>query len=111
MTKYYSVSETAEKLGVCPETLRRWDNEGKLKAKRHPMNNYRVYQPEDIEELDLFSVLNDNSQEEHKHIKPKRKYKSIELFAGAGGLALGLEQAGIDHILLNEIDKHACATL
>jgi len=38
-------------------------------------------------------------------------YTSIELFAGAGGLALGLEQAGFQHLMLNEIDKHAVATL
>ncbi len=38
-------------------------------------------------------------------------YTSIELFAGAGGLALGLEKAGFHHLLLNEIDKHAAATL
>jgi len=40
-----------------------------------------------------------------------KSYSSIELFAGAGGLALGLEKAGIHHLLLNEIDKHASSTL
>ena len=39
------------------------------------------------------------------------KPNSIELFAGAGGLALGLEKAGVNHVLLNEIDKYASASL
>jgi DNA (cytosine-5)-methyltransferase 1 len=47
----------------------------------------------------------------HDDIKPLSKYRSIELFAGAGGLALGLEQAGIEHLMLNEIDKFAVQTL
>ncbi len=38
-------------------------------------------------------------------------YTSIELFAGAGGLALGFEQAGLKCLALNEFDKYACQTL
>ena len=39
------------------------------------------------------------------------KYTSIEICAGAGGQALGLEDAGFDHVALVEIEPMACNTL
>lgn len=41
----------------------------------------------------------------------RRPFNSVELFAGAGGLALGLEQAGFQEQVLVEMDKHAAETL
>src|SRR5712692_10254732 len=38
-------------------------------------------------------------------------YASIEVCAGAGGQAIGLESAGFEHLALVEIDPHACETL
>jgi DNA (cytosine-5)-methyltransferase 1 len=46
----------------------------------------------------------------NKSLLPK-KYGVIELFAGAGGLAIGLEKAGLKCAVLNEIDPWACNTL
>lgn len=37
--------------------------------------------------------------------------KVLELFAGAGGAALGLENAGCEHLACVEWDKDACATM
>lgn len=44
-------------------------------------------------------------------VKANRAYNSVELFAGAGGLALGLEKAGFKEQALIEIDKYAAETL
>ena len=41
----------------------------------------------------------------------RKQYKTIELFAGAGGLALGLENAGFYTLGLIELDHNAAATL
>ena len=40
-----------------------------------------------------------------------RIYSTIELFAGAGGLALGIEKAGFDTLGLIEFDKDAADSL
>ena len=42
---------------------------------------------------------------------PERTLHTLELFAGAGGLALGLEKAGFKNIGLVELDKSASDTL
>lgn len=39
------------------------------------------------------------------------EFTSLEMCAGAGGQAIGLERAGFSHEGLIEIDKHACETL
>lgn len=110
MKKYYSLSEAAKLLGKSKETLRRWDRNGKLKASREPMSNYRLYKKT---QLDLFSdfLSIDIEEEIDNSVIPYKTYKALELFAGAGGLAIGLEKAGIKCIALNEIDKWACETL
>jgi DNA-binding transcriptional MerR regulator len=35
-------------VGVAEAALRRWDALGKFKARRHPMNNHRVYVQKDV---------------------------------------------------------------
>lgn len=48
---YITIKKAAEILGVSTMTLRRWDKNGKLKAFRNPMNNYRVYEKNKIQKL------------------------------------------------------------
>jgi DNA (cytosine-5)-methyltransferase 1 len=44
-------------------------------------------------------------------LKTRGKTRSVELFSGCGGLAMGLSAAGFSHELLVEWDRHACATV
>lgn len=47
MSKIYRPSECAKKVGVTTRTLRRWDADGTLVAKRHP-SGHRSYDESDV---------------------------------------------------------------
>ena len=49
--KYLSIKQAAAVIGVTPLTLRNWDKKGLLTAYRNPINNYRVYRPDQVELL------------------------------------------------------------
>jgi DNA (cytosine-5)-methyltransferase 1 len=111
MKEYLSLSETADIVGKSKETLRRWDREGILNAVREPVSNYRVYKKSDVQTFlgSLFpEITNDKVS---NFVNAENNYSVVELFAGAGGLAIGLENAGLKCVALNEIDKYACQTL
>jgi excisionase family DNA binding protein len=38
-----TIAEAADLLGVSLVTMRRWDASGKFRARRHPINAYRMY--------------------------------------------------------------------
>jgi excisionase family DNA binding protein len=46
-----TIREAAELLGVSLPTLRRWDASGKFRARRHPINGYRLYARKDVVRL------------------------------------------------------------
>jgi len=114
MNNLLSLDEVSKLVGKSKETLRRWDREGKLMAVREPISNYRVYRKEDIQTLfsDFLSSSSASGDDTNfNFVHPNKTYTVLELFAGAGGLAVGLEKAGLKCVALNEIDKWACQTL
>lgn len=58
-TKYLSIKEAAEILGITPLTLRNWDKKRILTAYRNPVNNYRVYR---LDQIELFLRRIENSK-------------------------------------------------
>ena len=51
MNNLLSVSEAASFIRVSASTIRNWDRTGKLKAVRHPINNYRLYDRKQLQDL------------------------------------------------------------
>ncbi|HOM77857.1 MAG TPA: DNA (cytosine-5-)-methyltransferase [bacterium] len=106
-----TVTETAERIGVSADTIRRWEKKGLIKSTRSEYN-YRLFN------LDEVKRIKDRQDGSHFPIKfevlkskHKTKYTTIELFTGAGGTALGLENSGLINTLMVEIDRNAVETL
>lgn len=111
MSKLVNISEASNILQVSTDTVRRWEKKGLIKSFRD-VNNYRVFNIEEITRVkNKFNGVEENNNFKVLKNKNNSRYTSIELFAGAGGTALGLENSGIKHLLLNEFDKNCVATL
>ena len=48
---FIRVKEAAKLLGVSTNTLRAWGANGKIPEYRHPVNNYRLYKRQEIEQI------------------------------------------------------------
>ncbi len=106
-----TVSEAAKTLNVSSDTIRRWERKGLIKASRSNYN-YRLFNLGEIRRI--YNKVNGNyTSNNYKILKSgvKTKYSIIELFAGAGGTALGMDHAGLNHVFLNDFDKNSIATL
>lgn len=107
-----TISELAEHLRVSVDTVRRWEKKGLIQSTRNEQN-YRLFSVQAAQKL--HDKLNGKNDVTHPfkvlRVSPSKRYTAIDLFAGAGGTALGLENAGFDHVLVNEYDKHAAETL
>lgn len=106
-----TISDAAEKIGVSADTIRRWEKKGLIKSSRS-LHNYRVFNEEEIRRV--HSKISGGHHENNYRILQSKKtsaFTCIDLFAGAGGTALGMSHAGIHHLMLNEIDPNAVKTL
>lgn len=51
MSQYYSINEFSKILGVSAQTLRNWDNSGKLHPHHTSSNGYRYYSHEQLNQV------------------------------------------------------------
>ncbi len=88
MIKYLSIKEVSFILGVCTETLRRWDNSGKFKCSYRMLGNQRRYLLQDVLKLTnseekintqniLYSRVSSKEQEKDLH----RQSEVLKLYA------------------------------
>jgi DNA (cytosine-5)-methyltransferase 1 len=106
-----SISEAASALSLSVDTIRRWEKKGLIKAHRSQKNE-RLFDLNELKRVeDKYRGGKSSNKFKVLKVAKKTEFSTIELFAGAGGLALGLENAGFNHKLLVEIDKNAAQTL
>lgn len=97
-------------LGVSRTTIEKWVAKGRFEANVDE-NGVKCFDINKLLSLPEVEAMETTNWNEEKKVVPSREFTSIELFAGGGGLAIGLEKAGFRNVLLNEFDHDACETL
>jgi len=73
MREYITIKESADLIGVSPQTLRKWEKQGELVPYRNPINNYRMYK---VVQIEMF--IEEMRNERSRRGRFKLKVKIIE---------------------------------
>lgn len=68
LREYLTVGDAAIFLGVSASTLRNWDQLGKVVARRHPVNGYRLYV-----KAELAGLLEQLGPAPHRKVRQSRR--------------------------------------
>ena len=110
MPTFLSATNLADLTGTSLATVQKWGENGVYPYQNNEKGKKGFYM-EELTGVEPVKMMLDTNWDEEFHVAPLRDYTSVELFAGAGGLALGMHLAGFRHVLLNEMDSMACQTL
>ena len=106
---FISENNLAALIGTSNRTVQTWGRNGLYPLR--VQNGISGFEMEDLKVIpEIDSMLKSNWENESR-VVPVRQFNSVELFAGGGGLALGMSLAGFHHVLLNEFETAACKTL
>lgn len=110
MRTFLSVNNLADLTGTSLATAQKWGESGVYPFHKNEKGKDGFYM-EELTDVEPVRMMLNTHWDEEFHVAPLRAFTSVELFAGAGGLALGMHLAGFRHVLLNEMDAMACQTL
>lgn len=106
---FISENNLAALIGTSNRTVQTWGKNGLYPL--HQQNGAWGFDMEELKSIPEVEAMLQSNWEAESAVTPVRQFNSIELFAGGGGLALGMSLAGFHHVLLNEFETAACKTL
>lgn len=105
-----SADNFANVMGVSKATLHTWESNSTY-TPHVAQDGTKFFYLDEIRHIPDIKEMLETDWDNEMQTTPSRDFYSIELFAGGGGLALGMSLAGFKHVLLNEFDHNAGETL